>query len=180
MNLQGERLVPASIDKTWVSLNDADVLKACIAGCESMQRTSDDALVAVVAVKVGPVSARFKGNVKMTNVEAPNSFTINFDGQGGVAGFAKGSADVRLTAEGASTRLRYTATSAVGGKLAQVGSRLIEAAAGKIIEGFFTSFESHIQPSVAPAPRAPPAVAADSRSGKSRWCIVAAILLVLA
>src|SRR5882762_8343180 len=100
MNLQGERLLPASIDKTWASLNDADVLKACIAGCESMQRTSDDALVAVVAFKVGPVSARFKGNVKMTNVEAPNSFTINFDGQGGVAGFAKGSADVNLVAEG--------------------------------------------------------------------------------
>ena len=101
MELQGERLVPASVDTTWAALNDADVLKSCIAGCESLERTGADSLVAVVALKVGPVSARFKGNLVMTNVQAPNSYTINFDGQGGVAGFGKGSADVALTAEGA-------------------------------------------------------------------------------
>ena len=106
MELTGERLIPASVDKTWASLNDPEVLKACVAGCESMERTGPDALTAVVAMKIGPVSARFKGNVNMTNVQAPNGYTINFDGQGGVAGFGKGSADVALTAEGVRLRLR--------------------------------------------------------------------------
>ena len=98
MQLQGERIIPASIDTTWAALNDPEVLKACIAGCESLERTGDDAYAAVVAVKVGPVGARFKGNLKLTDVQAPNSYTIHFDGQGGVAGFGKGSADVALTA----------------------------------------------------------------------------------
>ena len=101
MELQGDRLIPAPPDKTWAALNDPDTLKACIAGCESLERTGDDAFVALVAVKVGPVSARFKGNLKLSNVVAPTSYTINFDGQGGVAGFGKGSADVALAAEGA-------------------------------------------------------------------------------
>ena len=93
MELQGERLIPASVDKTWASLNDPEVLKACIAGCETLERTGDDAMTAVVALKIGPVSARFKGNLKLTNVQPPTGYTINFDGQGGVAGFGKGSAD---------------------------------------------------------------------------------------
>ena len=100
MELQGERLIPASVEKTWAALNDPEVLKACIAGCESVERTGDDAFTAVVALKVGPVSARFKGNLQMTNIQPPNGYTINFDGQGGVAGFGKGSADVALTAQG--------------------------------------------------------------------------------
>ncbi len=118
------------------------MLKACIAGCESLERTEPDKLVAVVAVKVGPVSARFKGNVQMTNVQAPNSYTINFDGQGGAAGFGKGSADVTLTPEDGQTRLKYVARAQVGGKMAQVGSRLIDAAAAKIAEDFFKAFEA--------------------------------------
>ena len=95
MELHGERLIPAPRSTTtWAALNDPETLKACIAGCESLERTGDDAYTAVVALKIGPVSARFKGNLKMTNVAAPNGYTINFDGQGGVAGFGKGSADV--------------------------------------------------------------------------------------
>jgi uncharacterized protein len=152
MELQGERLIPASVEKTWASLNDPEVLKACIAGCESLERTADDAMTAVVALKVGPVSARFKGNLKMTNVQAPTAYTINFDGQGGVAGFGKGSADVALTAEGAEqTRLAYTARAQVGGKMAQIGSRLIDATAAKITEDFFKAFEAYLQASAAPA-----------------------------
>src|SRR4051812_44508908 len=162
MELQGERLIPASVETTWAALNDPDELKACIAGCESLERTGDDAFSALVAVKVGPVSARFKGNLKMTNVQAPNRYTINFDGQGGIAGFGKGSADVALTPEGPlQTKLAYAARAQVGGKLAQVGSRLIDAAASKIAEDFFKAFEARLQALQAPAGAAPaqPAVA---------------------
>jgi carbon monoxide dehydrogenase subunit G len=183
MELQGERLIPASVQTTWEALNDADVLKACIAGCESLERTSPDTLVAVVALKVGPVSARFKGNVAMTNVQAPNSYTINFDGQGGVAGFGKGAADVALQAQGAHTRLSYSARATVGGKMAQIGSRLIDAAAGKITEDFFKAFEAHVQASAeaAPVAAAPAAVApgADRSVAKLAWLIAAVIALAI-
>ena len=154
MELQGERLIPAPVDTTWGALNDPEVLKDCIAGCESLERTGPDGYAAVVAVKVGPVSARFRGHLQMTNIEAPNRYTINFEGQGGVAGFGKGSADVALTPEGAQTRLAYAAKAQVGGKLAQVGSRLIDAAAGKITDDFFKAFEANLQarvPAAAPA-----------------------------
>lgn len=146
MELNGERLIPASLDATWAALNDPESLKACIAGCESLERTGDDAYVAVVAMKIGPVSARFRGNLKMTNVAPPNGYTIAFDGQGGVAGFGKGSADVALTAEGDhATKLAYSARATVGGKMAQIGSRLIDATAAKITEDFFKAFEALLQ-----------------------------------
>ena len=166
MELQGERLIPASVDTTWAALNDPEALKACIAGCESLERTGDDAFTALVAVKVGPVSARFKGNLKMTNVQAPNRYTINFDGQGGIAGFGKGSADVVLTPEGghAQTKLAYAARAQVGGKLAQVGSRLIDAAATKIADDFFKAFEARLQAQQAPAAAAAPTAAATAGS----------------
>ncbi len=151
MELTGERVIPASVDDTWAALNDPEVLKACIKGCESIERTGDDTMSAVVALKVGPVSARFKGNVAMTNVDAPNGYTLNFDGQGGVAGFGKGSADVVLTAQGEQqTLLKYNARATVGGKMAQIGSRLVDATASKLTEDFFTAFEAHLQPSAAP------------------------------
>ena len=177
MELKGERLIPASVDTTWAALNNPEILKACITGCESLERTGDDGFQALVAVRVGPVSAKFKGNLKMTDVQAPNSYTINFDGQGGVAGFGKGSADVSLAAEGSGTKLSYVARAQVGGKMAQVGSRLIDAAAGKIAEDFFTAFEAALAPAegagVAPAP----APAAGSRMV---WWIVGAIVVIAA
>src|SRR5450631_4369546 len=169
MELQGERLIPASVDTTWAALNDPEVLRACIAGCESLERTGDDALTALVALKIGPVSARFKGSLKLTNIQPPNSYTINFDGQGGVAGFGKGSADVALTAEGAQTRLKYAARAQVGGKMAQVGSRLIDAAAGKITEDFFKAFEAHLGAGLAPTGAEPSAVVAEGGIGKVWW-----------
>jgi carbon monoxide dehydrogenase subunit G len=184
MELKGERLIPASIDATWAALNDPDVLKACIAGCESVDRTGDDAFAAVVAVKVGPVSARFKGNLQMTNVQAPNGYTINFDGQGGAAGFGKGSADVALAAEGAQTRLRYDARATVGGKMAQIGSRLIDAAAGKITDDFFKAFEAHLRQREAPAAgdAAPQARAVPDAAGRMTrwWWWLAGAIVVLA
>ena len=183
MELQGERLIPASVDATWAALNDPETLKACIAGCESLERTGDDAFAAVVAVKVGPVSARFKGNLKMTDVQAPNRYTINFDGQGGIAGFGKGSADVVLTPEGeAQTKLAYAARAQVGGKLAQVGSRLVDAAASKIAEDFFKRFEAELQsrrPAAAPAAAAP-AVRPREPAGSLGWVLAAIVVLVTA
>ena len=184
MELQGERLIPASVDTTWAALNDPHELKACIAGCESLERTGDDAFAAVVAVKVGPVSARFKGNLKMTNVQAPNSYTINFDGQGGIAGFGKGSADVALTPAGPQqTKLAYAARAQVGGKLAQVGSRLIDAAAAKIAEELCTAIEARLQALQAPAGAAPaqPAVAVErvpEPAGTLAWALSAIVVLV--
>jgi carbon monoxide dehydrogenase subunit G len=179
MELQGERLIPASVDATWAALNDPEVLKGCIAGCESLERTGDDAFQAVVAVKVGPVSARFKGNLQMTNINAPTAYTINFDGQGGVAGFGKGSADVSLAPEGAQTRLSYNARAQVGGKMAQVGSRLIDAAAGKITDDFFKAFEAALQASSGGAAAAPPAVVPAPGSRRAMGWIVAAVVIVV-
>ena len=191
MELQGERVIPASVDETWASLNDPEVLKACIAGCESLERTGADTMTAVVALKVGPVSARFKGNLAMTNIDAPNGYTINFDGQGGVAGFGKGSADVLLAAQDAQqTLLKYTARATVGGKMAQIGSRLIDATAGKITEDFFKAFEAHLRASAAPveaAAGAPasvvPVVATLAEPGgsitKLAWLVGAVIVLAI-
>jgi uncharacterized protein len=182
MELTGERLIPASVDATWAALNDPDTLKGCIAGCESLDRVGDDGFVAVVAMKIGPVSARFKGNLKMTNVVAPSSYTINFDGSGGVAGFGKGSADVALTAvEPQVTKLAYAARATVGGKMAQIGSRLIDATASKIAEDFFRAFEATLQARApAGATAAPVVVAARSRepAGTLGWVLAAIIVAV--
>jgi uncharacterized protein len=180
MELQGERLIPASVDKTWAALNDPEVLKACIAGCESIERTGPDAMTAVVALKVGPVSARFKGNIALTNINAPNGYTLNFDGQGGVAGFGKGSADVALTAQGEQTLLKYNARASVGGKMAQIGSRLIDATAGKITEDFFKAFEAHLQAG-APAAggAAAPVVVAEPTGGIAKlWWLIGALVVI--
>jgi len=183
MELQGERLIPASVDTTWAALNDPQVLKACIAGCESVERTGDDAFSAVVALKVGPVSARFKGNLQMTNIQPPNGYTINFDGQGGVAGFGKGSADVALTPEGEQTRLKYNARATVGGKMAQIGSRLIDATAAKITDDFFAAFEAQLlarAPAGVRAAAAATALAPRVRepAGALGWALAAGVVLV--
>jgi len=178
MELKGERLIPAPIHTTWAALNDPEVLKGCIVGCESLERVGDDGFHALMAVRVGPVSAKFKGNLKLSNVQAPNSYTIHFDGQGGVAGHGKGSADVSLVAESAQTRLSYVARAQVGGKLAQVGSRLVDAAAGKIAEDFFKAFEAALAPAegaagavVAPPPAAP-------TGNKALWWVVGAAVVI--
>jgi uncharacterized protein len=187
MELKGERLIPASIDATWAALNDAETLKACIAGCESLERIGDDAFVAVVAMKIGPVSARFKGNLKLTDVDPPRGYTIHFDGQGGVAGFGKGSADVALTPESAAaTRLAYLARATVGGKMAQIGSRLIDATAAKITDDFFKAFEAQLQARV---PATATAVAAQASAPRARirepagplgWALAAIVALATA
>lgn len=181
MELTGERLIPATREVTWAALNDPEALKACIAGCESLERSGDDAFDALVAVKVGPVSARFKGKLQMTNIKPPQSYTINFDGQGGVAGFGKGSADVTLTEQGAQTLLQYAARAQVGGKMAQIGSRLIDAAAGKMTADFFDAFDARLRPAeVAAAPAAPSAVPQARSGSRLVWWIVGAAIVLAA
>jgi carbon monoxide dehydrogenase subunit G len=147
MNLQGERIIPASVEQTWVALNDPQTLKACIAGCESMETTGENQFMAVMAVRIGPVNARFKGRLQLSDIVAMQSYRINFDGQGGVAGFGKGAANVTLLPEGTAgeaTRLNYAADAQVGGKIAQIGSRLVESAAAKIADDFFKAFEARM------------------------------------
>ncbi len=144
MELKDERIIPASLEATWAALNNPEILKDCIAGCESLERTGDDSYLAVVAVKIGPVSARFKGQMHLSDIEPPYRYTIHFDGKGGVAGFGKGSADVSLSDADGQTRLSYQARAQVGGKLAQIGSRLVDAAAAKLSEDFFKCFEHRL------------------------------------
>ena len=187
MELHGERTIPASVDDTWAALNDPEALKACIAGCESIERTGPDAMTAVVALKVGPVSARFKGNITMTNVQAPTRYTLNFDGQGGVAGFGKGAADVSLAALGPQqTQLTYDARATVGGKMAQIGSRLIDATAAKITEDFFRAFEARLQATAAPVAAAsdapvavtPPAAGEPDAGIAKLWWLIGGVVVL--
>ena len=142
MNLQGERRIPASVEQTWAALNDPETLKSCINGCESLEATGDNEYLAVLALKIGPVNARFKGKLQLTDVVEPESYRINFEGQGGVAGFGKGHADVTLSPDGDATLLKYDATAQVGGKIAQIGSRLVNSAAAKVADSFFKAFEA--------------------------------------
>ena len=140
MEMTGEQLIPLSQQATWNALNDPDVLKDCVPGCESITRLSDNEYEVVLTAKVGPVSAKFKGKMTVTDADPPRAYTLSFEGQGGVAGFAKGAADIALVPEGKSTRLTYTAKASVGGKLAQVGARLIDGVAKQLAGKFFEAF----------------------------------------
>ncbi|MEK6245102.1 MAG: carbon monoxide dehydrogenase subunit G [Pseudomonadota bacterium] len=144
MEMTGEQLVHASQADTWAALNDPEMLKACVPGCESIDRASDTEYVVQMTARVGPVSAKFKGKMTLSNLNPPHSYSIAFEGQGGVAGFAKGSADVSLAAEAHDTRLSYKVKANVGGKLAQIGSRLVDAAANKIANDFFNAFNEKV------------------------------------
>ena len=140
MEMTGEQLIPLPQAETWKALNDPAVLKDCIPGCESIERTGDNEYAVVLTAKVGPVSAKFKGKMTVTDADPPRAYTLSFEGQGGVAGFAKGEATVTLAPEGNATRLSYTARASVGGKLAQVGARLIDGVAKQLAGKFFESF----------------------------------------
>jgi carbon monoxide dehydrogenase subunit G len=141
VTMSGERVLPADRATVWARLNDPEVLKACIPGCQSLEKTSDTSFAATAKVKVGPVGATFKGKVNLTDIDAPNSYRISGQGEGGIAGFAKGGANVRLTdAEGGATRLSYDVDAQVGGRIAQLGSRLIDSTAKKLADQFFTNF----------------------------------------
>jgi len=140
MEMTGEYKIPAPREKVWEALNDPEILKVCIPGCQELAKESDTELSATVKSKVGPVSATFKGKVTLSDVDAPNGYKISGEGTGGVAGFAKGGAEVSLADDGDGTLLNYTATGQVGGKLAQIGSRLIDSTAKKMANEFFGKF----------------------------------------
>lgn len=143
MELTDTHTLPVSQQRTWDALNDTEILRACIPGCESIDPDGENAYLVALSAAVGPVKARFKGRMQLTDIDAPNGYSIVFEGQGGAAGFAKGNARVSLEADGdAATRLSYTASAQVGGKLAQIGSRLVDGAARKIAGEFFKRFSA--------------------------------------
>ena len=144
MEMTGEELIPATQAQTWAALNDPEILKACVPGCEAIDRVSDTEYAVQMTARVGPVSAKFKGKLELSDVKPPESYALAFEGQGGVAGFGKGGATVRLAPEGEGTRLYYTAKASVGGKLAQIGSRLVDMAAKKIASQFFAAFNEKV------------------------------------
>lgn len=144
MDMTGEYRIAASRDVVWAALNDAEVLKACIPGCQELEKSSETEMTALVVLKIGPVKAKFKGAVELVNINAPASYTIQGEGTGGIAGYAKGSADVALVADGDETILTFTANAHVGGKIAQLGSRLIDSTAKKLANKFFDNFHNHL------------------------------------
>ena len=140
MEMSGEQLIPASQADTWAALNDPEILKACVPGCESIERIADNEYQVLMVARIGPVSAKFKGKLSLSDLKPPHSYAIAFEGQGGAAGFGKGSAQVQLAPGGEGTMLSYQVKANVGGKLAQIGSRLVDVAARKISQDFFNAF----------------------------------------
>jgi carbon monoxide dehydrogenase subunit G len=176
MEMTGEQLIPVAQAEVWRALNDPEVLKACIAGCESIERVSDTEYRVAMVAAVGPVKARFNGKLLLSDLNPPNSYSLSFEGSGGAAGFGKGGAQVSLKTEGAGTKLSYTAKASVGGKLAQVGSRLIDGVARKMADDFFTAFNEKLAgPAAKPAEAAP----AGKRRIHPAWWVAGALLVAL-
>nr|WP_314090438.1 carbon monoxide dehydrogenase subunit G [uncultured Shinella sp.] len=144
MDMTGEERIAAPRDAVWAALNDPEILKACIPGCQSLTMKSPTELEATVKIKIGPVSASFSGAVTLSNLNPPESYTISGEGKGGIAGFAKGGADVRLTEDGDGTILAYDVKAQIGGKLAQLGSRLIASSSKKLATQFFADFGARL------------------------------------
>ena len=182
MELTNTRIVPAPPSVVWASLNDPAILKECLPGCESLERAGDNAFQAVMATRVGPVSARFTGRVTMSDIDPPNAYTLHFEGQGGAAGFARGEARITLAPEGdRQTSLHYAAKAQVGGKLAQIGSRLVDGAAAKMTDDFFTRFVERVGAAAggAPAAASVPATTGLAPPGGSAWIRYAAIIAIV-
>jgi carbon monoxide dehydrogenase subunit G len=167
MKLTGTRTIAAAPEVVWAALNDADVLQACIPGCESLDKTSDTSFEAVVKQKVGPVSATFKGAVDLTDMNPPHSYRISGEGKGGAAGFAKGGADVSLAAVEGGTELTYNVDAKVGGKIAQLGARLIDGFAKKMADQFFETFQKVVEGTGEPTET--PAAEMPEGEAKKSW-----------
>jgi carbon monoxide dehydrogenase subunit G len=144
VTMSGEVKLVAPREVVWAKLNDADVLRQCIPGCEELNKTSDTEFQAVATIKVGPVKARFKGRVHLADLDPPNGYKISGEGEGGVAGFAKGGATVKLTDQDGGTLLAYDVESQIGGKLAQLGQRLVQGTAKKLADDFFAKFAAAV------------------------------------
>jgi carbon monoxide dehydrogenase subunit G len=183
MDMQGQRTLTASQQQAWDALNNAEVLKVCVPGCEKFEPTGENAYAVTTTLKIGPMAARFTGKVQLTDIVTPTSYKLNFDAQGGVAGFGKGQFSVELKPVGSGCELHYTVHSSVGGKIAQMGQRLIDGVAKNLAEDFFKRFEAELQrlypaPAAAVAAPAPTPVAASS--GLPAWIWVAAATAVAA
>jgi carbon monoxide dehydrogenase subunit G len=176
MELIDTHTLPVPQQRAWEALNDTEILRACIPGCESIEADGENAYAVAMTASVGPVKARFKGRMNLTDIDAPNTYTIVFEGQGGAAGFGKGTAKVNLEPgdDADSTRLSYTANAQVGGKLAQIGSRLVDGAARKIAGEFFKRFGAQLAGGgETDAPAQPAETAPDGteeeKKGKKSW-----------
>ena len=145
MTMSGEQQLTANREKVWAALNDPAILKACIPGCETLDVTGENEFSAVATNKIGPVKARFKGKVRLTDLDPPNGYRISGEGDGGVAGFAKGGATVKLSDKDGGTLLTYNVEAQIGGKLAQLGQRLVNGAAKKLADDFFVRFAAAVK-----------------------------------
>jgi len=183
MEMTGEQLIPVSQDKVWRGLNDPEVLKACIAGCEAIDKVSDNEYKVTIVASVGPVKAKFAGKLLLSDLNPPNSYSLSFEGSGGAAGFGKGGAQVSLKSEGSSTRLSYSAKASVGGKLAQVGSRLIDGVARKMADDFFTAFNEKLAGAPGAADAKGDDVTVPVAGAKTKihpaWWVAGAVLVLL-
>ena len=190
MEIKGEYRIAASREKVFAALNDVAILQACIPGCESLEKTSDTEMKAKVRMRIGPVSASFTGKVTLSDLDPPNGYKISGEGQGGAAGFAKGGAVVTLREDGSDiTVLNYNVDAQVGGKIAQVGARLIDGTARKLADEFFSKFTAVVggpppADGAAPvaAPAAAPAASAAAQRGYKHWIIIgigAAVLVLV-
>jgi len=177
MEMTSTRTVPAPVETVWAALNTPEMLKGCIPGCETIEPDGENAFRIALAAKVGPVAAKFNGRMQLADVDPPRGYTLSFDGQGGAAGFAKGEAKVSLAPaeNGAATALSYTVKAQVGGKIAQLGSRLVDGAAQKLADDFFGRFSDAVAVQVGVAP----AVKVAPERGWVRWVAIALIVGII-
>ena len=184
MEMTGEQLIPIPQAEVWRGLNDPEILKTCITGCESIERVSDAEYRVALTASVGPVKAKFTGKLRMTDLNPPDSYSLVFEGSGGAAGFAKGGAKVSLSAQGSATRLVYSAKASVGGKLAQIGSRLSDSVAMNMADEFFDKFNQTMAPAAPAAAESPATTGAASEPAPGAsfnpiWIVAATILALL-
>jgi uncharacterized protein len=185
MEMSGEQHIPLPQQRVWEALNDPEILKACIPGCESIDRVSENEYKVAMTAAIGPVKAKFSGKLLLADMNPPNSYSIAFEGSGGAAGFGKGTAQVSLAPESGGTLLSYKATASVGGKLAQIGSRLIDGVARKMSDDFFIRFNKTVAPVPEPeraAGAGHPVLQSDSALAKSAipvWAWIGGVIIVL-
>ena len=178
MDMTGEQLIALPQQRVWEALNDPHVLKDCIPGCETMDKVSDVEYRVVLSAAVGPVKAKFNGKLLLSDLDPPNTYALSFEGSGGAAGFGKGNCKVSLSPAEGGTRLAYTAHATIGGKLAQVGSRLIDGVARKMADDFFAKFNERVVPTLQPS--VAPAAATKAKIPVWAWVIGVLVLLLLA
>ena len=184
MDMQSSRQLAVTQQQAWDALNDPEVLKRCIAGCDRVEATAPQQYAVGVALRIGPVSAKFSGKIDLSELDPPNSYTLSFEGKGGPAGFGKGDARVKLIANETGCLLDYTVHAQVGGKVAQLGQRLVDGAAKSMAEDFFKRFDEEMQrrhPAAIGAPKAPAAVPAKTGlAGVPAWVWIAGALALVA